>query len=108
MKTSGENGNHATLCQQHEDFGIPDGKEIFMVRTPEQTTHYPEQKNNIIGLSENVQLNLLRAENQKLKTLVEDLIHDKACQAQRITELNQEKSRLKKTIADLIMDNGNK
>ena len=107
MKSSGENGNQAALCLQHEAFGIPDGKEILITRTPEQTKQHPVKKNNIIELPEDVGHHLLKAENKRLKALVEDLIFDKTCQAQRITELNRETSRLKKAIADLFIDNQN-
>ncbi len=106
MKNRGENGNQAALCLQHEAFGIPDGKEILITRTPEQTTQNPEKIDNIIGLSEDLQLKRLTAENQRLKILVEDLTSDKFIQAQRISELNEEKSRLKKALGELIIDNG--
>jgi len=108
MKNSGVSGNQASLCLQHEAFGIPDGKEIFTISTPEQTTHHLPKKNTISGLSEDLRFKQLKSENQFLKTLVEDLMLDKLSQARRITELNQEKSRLKKALADLILDNGNK
>ncbi len=107
MKNSGGDGNQTALCLQHEAFGISEGKEIFTISTPEQTTPHPTKKNNIIGLSEDLRFNQLTAENQRLKTLVEDLMLDKLSQAQRIMELNEEKSRLKKALADLILDNHN-
>lgn len=105
MKNSGGDGTQVALCLQHEAFGIPDGKEIFTISTPEQTTSYPIKKNNIIGLSEDLHFKRLIAKNQRLKTLVEDLMLDKLSQARRIMELNKEKSRLKKALADLILDN---
>jgi hypothetical protein len=107
MKNSGEDGNQAALCLQHETFGIPDDKEALLTRTPEQATHHLVKNNNVIGLSEDLRLKRLTAENQRLKILVEDLTSDKFSQARRITELNEETSRLKKALADLVVGNGN-
>lgn len=104
MKSSGEKGNQAALCLQHEAFGLPDGKDGLTTIAREAIDH-PARKNNIIGISEDLRLNVLKAENQRLKALVEDLSLDKTCQAQRIAELNRETSQLKKAIADLIIGN---
>jgi len=60
---------------------------------------------NCFGIFENVWYLFcsLIAENQHLKILVENLMFDKLSQAQRIMEFNEEKSRLKKALADLIL-----
>jgi len=107
MKNNGGDVTQAVLCLQHEAFGIPDGKEIFTISTPEQTTSHPIKRNHIIGLSEDLRFKQLTAENQRLNALVESLMLDKFSQAHRIMELNEEKSRLKKAIADLILDTQN-
>jgi len=104
MKNIGENGNQAALSLQHESFAMPDGKEIFTISTPEQTTHQSAKKDNIIGLSEDLRFKRLTAENKRLKIFVEDLVSDKCCQARRITELNEETARLKKALAGLILE----
>ena len=106
MKNSRVIGNQTALCLQHEEFEIPDDKEIATISTPDQAALHRTMKNNIFGLSEDLRLKQLTSENQCLKKLVEDLMHDKLSQAHRIMELNEEKSRLKKTIADLILCNG--
>jgi len=87
---------------------MKNSKGALMSRTPEQAAHYPEKKNNIIGLSQDSRFNQLTFENQRLKSLIDDLAFDKSFQARRITELNEEVSRLKKTIADLVLNNGSK
>jgi hypothetical protein len=104
MKKFGKNRNPAAHSLQHEAFGMPDGKEIFTITTPEQTTHQTASKDNIIGLCEDLRFKRLTAENKRLAILVEDLVSDKGCQAQRITELNEETSRLKKALAGLVLD----
>lgn len=104
MENSGGGGTQTALCMEHETFGMPDGKENFTISTPKQTTHNRTKKNNIIGLSEDLRFKQLEVENQRLKTLVENLMFDKLSQARRIMELNEEKSRLKKALADLILE----
>jgi hypothetical protein len=46
----------------------------------------------------------LEDENRRLKCLLEDFANDKLIQAQRIRELNREKSILKQTLAELILE----
>lgn len=104
MKNSRGVGTQTALCKTHEAFGMPADKEIFKINTPEHPTHQPASKNTLIGLSEDLRLKQLTIENQRLKTLVENLTVDKLNQAQRIMALNKETSRLKKVLADLILD----
>ena len=104
MKNSVSVETQTAPCQPHEAFGMTDGRENLTINTPEQPAHHRTTKNNIIELSEDLRLKQLTAENQRLKTLVENLAFDKLNQAQRIMELNKEKSRLKKALADLILE----
>ena len=104
MKTSGEKEHQAASCSRDDVFGVFDSPEVPAVSTIKSGPHHSDRKNNIIRFSENVRIQLLTAENQRLKNLVEDLILDKQCQARRIGELNDEKKQLKKALAELILD----
>lgn len=107
MKTIGENRNPAAICLQQTSLAIPDTGEIQPNIPPIQSIPQELKKNNIIGLSEDVRIRMLTSENQRLKDLVESLVTDKQYQARRIMELNEEKSRLKKTLADVIIGGEN-
>jgi len=96
MKNIRDNGNPAVVRLQHEAY-----------RLPEQTAHQTAKKDSIIGLSEELHLKRLTAENKRLQVLVEDLVADKCFQAQRITELNEETVRLKKTLAGWVLEGQN-
>ena len=107
MKKSGGNGNPAAHYLRQQASDIRDEKEIFTIRTPEHISLHREAKNTAFGLSDELRLKQLSAENQRLKTLVEELMVDKFSQAHRIMELNDEKARLKKALADQILNDHN-
>jgi hypothetical protein len=61
-------------------------------------------KNNGQAAQTNHGIKQLEDEIRRLKSLLEDFANDKLIQAQRIRELDREKSLLKQTLAELILE----
>lgn len=100
-----DRGSQTAVFMPREIFDIQDAADSTFAMDAKHPFRHFEKKNKI-GLPDDTQVvDSLKKENQRLKALINDLIHDKACQARRIKELHAEKSQLKKTIAELMTRN---
>ena len=107
MKNSRVGGEQTALAVQQEISGMPNAEVIYTIGMPEKTLYRRTKKSNIMGSCEDCRFKKLAEENRRLENLVEDLKLDKFSQAQRMNELNREKSVLKKALAELMLDNQN-
>jgi len=73
--------------------------------TNEQAIYNLKEENNLETLNLSRRIKQLENENHRLKCLLEDLANDKLSQAQRIRELNREKSNIENTFVKIVTEN---
>ena len=107
MKNRGGNGQQAALAVQQEIFDMPKAKIISTIDMAEQALYRQTMKSSSMESCEACRFMLLEDENRRLENIVEDLKLDKLSQAKRLKELNEEKSRLRDALAEMMLDNHN-